>query len=404
MTNKKIFLSDLIKDAGQQLRQDFEEIKNNNPHAGESGSETEIILKDFLKDHLPRRFDIETGFIVGSDGTVSKQSDLIIFDALNCPVYRKGPKTFILPRDNVAAIIEVKSKLNKDELNDAAEKISSVKQIMPSPITNADQPVTFSNLINTNIFGCVFAFDSYTTLTTLAENLREINSAYESQNWIDLIVVIDKGIIGYAIQTPFGNHYPGWLGGACGDEFSVPPYYVHLAVNEPGTLTLNNFFVRLIGHLTFFRKRSTIDFASILGADPSQMILIEGYQYNLNKKLVPAEESHRRETFKNPRIRFNFYSKKERTILGQVSLLPWQDGAVIMCSVRFDPRIIFEHYFRSMKLNGIWVRGGAENDNIWLSSVLPIAEGAFIKYSKNIDKKLIVIRDTDDDNPPAVRI
>ena len=69
MTNKKIFLSDLIKDAGQQLRQDFEEIKNNNPHAGESGSETEIILKDFLKDHLPRRFDIETGFIVGSDGT-----------------------------------------------------------------------------------------------------------------------------------------------------------------------------------------------------------------------------------------------------------------------------------------------------------------------------------------------
>ena len=64
----------------------------------------------------------------------------------------------ILPRDNVPAVIEVKSKLNKDELQDAAAKIAGVKKIKATPICGADQPVTFSDIITTDILGCVFAF------------------------------------------------------------------------------------------------------------------------------------------------------------------------------------------------------------------------------------------------------
>jgi len=222
---KKISLKDLIREAGRQLRQDFDEIWSSNPHAGESGGEAEDILKKFLKQRLPRRFDIETGFIVGNDGTVSRQTDLIIFDALNSPVYRKGSRSHILPRDNVAAVIEVKSKPNKDELKDAAKKISSVKQIKPTPISTSDQPVTFSDFIMTHTLGCVFAFDSYTSLETLAENLREINSEYESDNWIDLVVVLDKGLIGYTAQVPFGGKFMRW-GGTTGEQFVIPPYYI----------------------------------------------------------------------------------------------------------------------------------------------------------------------------------
>src|SRR5262245_50787174 len=105
--NEKLMLKDLLKTAGKQLQSDFEEIQNNNPHAGDSGQEAEIILQKFLRDRIPRRFDIEGGLVVGHDGTVSRQTDLILFDALNCPVYRKGPKSHIIPRDNVASVIEV---------------------------------------------------------------------------------------------------------------------------------------------------------------------------------------------------------------------------------------------------------------------------------------------------------
>lgn len=403
MNEEKILLKDLIQSAGKQLRQDFEEIQQNNPHAAESGAEAELILKTFLKDRLPRRFDIESGLVVGPDGTVSKQTDLIIFDALNSPVYRKGPKVYILPRDNVAAVIEVKSKLNKDELKDAANKIASVKKIKASPITNIDQPVTFSDMIMTNTLGCVFAFDSYTSLITLSDNLKEINSNYESSDWIDLVVVLDKGYIGYAIQMPFGSYFPGWFGGTSTDEFPVPPYYIHLMKHESGDLTLNHFFIRLMAHLTFFRKRTSIDFGSVLGPDPSQSMTIQGYQYNLSRKLVQTEESHLAAKFKNPHIRFNIYSKKDRVFKGQVCLLPWQDGAVITCSTNFDPRTIFRHYFKSLRVNGMILPAG-RTENLWFSSVLPISEEDFIKHSKSIHEDLITLRDSNDENPPALKI
>jgi len=403
MDEEKILLKDLIKSASKQLLQDFKEIQNNNPLAVESGAEAELVLKAFLKDRLPRRFDVETGLVVGQDGTVSRQTDLIIFEVLNSPVYRKGPKIHILPRDNVAAIIEVKSKLNKDQLKDAAKKIASVKKLPPTPITNIDQPVTFSDMIITNTLGCVFVFDSYTSLLTLVDNLKEINSDYDLSDWIDLVVVLDQGYIGYAVQLPFGQNFPGWFGGAQGNDFPPPPHYIHLVKHEAGDLTLNHFFVKLMAHLTFFRKRSSLGFSSVLGPEPNEIMTIQGYQYNLKRKLVPVEKSHQAGEFKNPRIRFNIYSKKDNLLKGQVCYLPWQDGAVITCSVLFNPQLVFQHYFKSLKLKGIIFPAGMK-ENMLFSSVLPISESDFIKFSKSIHNDLITVRDSSDDNPPPPKL
>jgi hypothetical protein len=91
----------LLQAAGRQLQAEFQEIRDSNPHAGDSGAEAEEILKNFLRDRLPRRFGVESGIVLGTEGAISRQTDLIVFDALNSPVYRKGPRTHIVPRDNV---------------------------------------------------------------------------------------------------------------------------------------------------------------------------------------------------------------------------------------------------------------------------------------------------------------
>lgn len=80
------------------------------------------------------------------------------------------------------------------------------------------------------------------------------------------------------------------------DEFPIPPVYMHLAACQSGESTLNHFFVKLMSHLTFFQRRSTLDFREVLGALQAAK-LIQSYQYNLKKQLVPSEESHQRETF-----------------------------------------------------------------------------------------------------------
>ncbi|MBI4522405.1 MAG: hypothetical protein HY695_01190 [Deltaproteobacteria bacterium] len=55
------------------------------PHSGESGRATEDALRGLLKKHLPSRFDVTAGFALGQSGTTSRQADILIIDALNCP-------------------------------------------------------------------------------------------------------------------------------------------------------------------------------------------------------------------------------------------------------------------------------------------------------------------------------
>ena len=124
----KIDISSLIKEAGAHLRAEFEFIKSTNPHYGERGAEAENILIEFLNKHLPKRFAAASGFVIDRANNISSQMDVLIYDALNSPVYRKQERVSILPSDNVATAIEVKSKLNKAELQDASIKISSVKK------------------------------------------------------------------------------------------------------------------------------------------------------------------------------------------------------------------------------------------------------------------------------------
>jgi hypothetical protein len=68
----------LIQAAARQLREEFAAIQGTNPHSGESGAEAEGILKKFLKDRVPRRFDVESGVVIDTAGVVSRQTDLIV--------------------------------------------------------------------------------------------------------------------------------------------------------------------------------------------------------------------------------------------------------------------------------------------------------------------------------------
>jgi hypothetical protein len=403
MTPEPIDIKTLFLEAGKHLRSKFEEIARSNPHYGERGSESETILRDFLNAHIPQRFRADTGFILDFEGNISSQIDCVIFDALNTPIYRKGPNSCVFPIDNVAVAIEIKSNLNKRQLQDAANKISSVKRLRKSKLSEADEPVTFSELILTHTLGVVFAYDSDTTLDTLAGNLIEINKEYDSNEWIDLVIVLDKGIIEYFLQTPFDQTPIGWYGGTCSDDFMVFPYYVHLAKTEMGDLSLNKFFLSLISHLTFYRRRTTLPFESVLGKQSIKYITFHAYQYNLDKRLVDVEESHKIECFKPPRVRYNLYENGDKKFLGQVCCLPWQDGAVIMYSGKIPPELVFSPYFDEIGEQKRQYIPGHRGSNLLLSNVISISEEQFITVSEKFTGVFFADRDGDDDTPPWLK-
>lgn len=402
MSNDGINVKDLLTQAGKHLRDEFEDLKKTNPHYAERGAEAENILKDFLNARLPKRFAADTGLVIDFEDNISLQSDIIIYDASNSPIYRTGSRVLILPSDNVASVIEVKSKLDKDELEDAAKKIASVKKLKKSPLTDVDQPVTFSPLIMTKTYGVVFAYESETSLETLAENLKEINKQYPSDQWIDLIVVLDKGIIGYTIQSPFEQGFPGWLGGPADDEFPPPPLYVHLVKAELGDLTLNKFFVSLMSHLVFYRKRLSISFDSILGSGSKEAMTLNAYQYNLQRKLVEVTDDHKGGNFTMP-LRYNLYRDSDKKYLGQICRKGWQDGAIVTYSGFIRQELIFQPFFEHAKTNAVIMPGMMKsNDKFWVSSVIPLSEQDFIQVCESMTGKfggIIVKKDKDDGDP-----
>jgi len=85
------------------------------PHSGERGSNDEQRLISFIKQILPQRFGVGTGFIVNStsQGLTSKQNDIIIADEyFNSPLHRELSAQ-VYPIETVYAIIEVKGTISK---------------------------------------------------------------------------------------------------------------------------------------------------------------------------------------------------------------------------------------------------------------------------------------------------
>jgi hypothetical protein len=234
-----------------------------------------------------------------------------------------SPASLFLPIDHVAAVIEVKTSLNKSELKDAYEKIASCKGLKKSHQTAMDRAATGSELTTTGTMGIVFGFASDTSLGALADNVRELNEQFDSRLWPDLIVVLDKGIIAYTIRFP-GKSEPGGLVMApCSDEFMIPPGWEVLSIITDGELTLNRFFMMLLSQLTFFPHRpSSVPFAQLMGSSKTTARLVQHYQFDTSRNLcaVPTADA-------SATAELVLFTDEKPS--GQLAYFPWQDGGIV---------------------------------------------------------------------------
>lgn len=124
-------LEESFKAVAEKMRVDFEGISKQLEHKGLRGRVREIaVVNELLANYLPKQLGIATGEIVSSEGSVSKQMDIIIFDSFKSPLLLKEGEIHILPVESVYAVIEIKSNLNKAELEDSVEKVLSVKRML----------------------------------------------------------------------------------------------------------------------------------------------------------------------------------------------------------------------------------------------------------------------------------
>jgi hypothetical protein len=269
---------EIFAQAAKKLRQDFGELSTV-PHNLMKGQEAERIVRTFLSHHLPKRFAVGSGFIIDPNDSVSKQTDVIIYDAINCPVLRASDIAAIFPSDNVTAIVEVKSQLDKQRLEEAFENISAAKSLTKTQLP--ELPILQTN----QTFGCIFAFESSLTLNTLTQHYADLVRERGVGRHVDLILVLDRGLINLAGKPRGLDWAPLVVEGLGGPRAEG----AHIAAmsSDLGENSLDWFLRFLLAHLIHYRWMTNHPGFFLNKPAPSQGIM--AYIGSITKETDPVK-------------------------------------------------------------------------------------------------------------------
>lgn len=209
-SDETLKFNEIFEEISKTMRSDFERSRFAiQIHPSLKGEAAENIVRKFLESYIPNSLGITGGILVDSNGKRSKQLDVIIYDAEKTPIFFQSDNIRVIPVECAYSVIEVKSKLDSDELPTIFKNMDSVRNLEKKAFyTETDIP-PFSLYGRTwdhwpiNYF--VFAFDSI-GLDTLVSNINEIqtNDSRNPEQKIDMICVLDKGVIHY---TDDGDDY-----------------------------------------------------------------------------------------------------------------------------------------------------------------------------------------------------
>jgi hypothetical protein len=129
MSENTADLTRIFDEISKEMRSNFNKIRVALKNSGSKGESIEEIVRKFLQEYLPKNLAISSGMIVDSNGNSSKQIDIIIYDALKTPIFFKSGHIQVLPVECVYSVIEVKSMLNKDELEKIFANMDSVRNL-----------------------------------------------------------------------------------------------------------------------------------------------------------------------------------------------------------------------------------------------------------------------------------
>lgn len=171
-------------------------------HPGMKGAVTENVVIEFLKKYLPRNLDVCSGILIDSKGAVSRQLDIIIFDANKTPSLFFNAGLRVVPVECAYAVIEVKMQLSSQTLNDCIENMKSVKSLDRSSYYEQGQVIAHA----TKLYGIekdfwsdtlyfVFAFETKMQLSNLAIILNNFAESSAVNKRIDSIYCLDAGFI-----------------------------------------------------------------------------------------------------------------------------------------------------------------------------------------------------------------
>jgi hypothetical protein len=329
------------------------------------GSEVTVssALNEVLSRFLVWPFNVGSISIREMEGTGDAVFESAIYTSDTKASDIRGPVSI----SNVACVFHAAEILSVQELKEGYGRIGAVKRLK-RPLRN-----TRGHPVNDTPLGVIFCINSEMPLEKLAEEMMEINKTAPSAEWPDMVVVLEKGTVNYAVQFE-GDKIGGDFLLPNTADFPLMPMYVHVFARGLGPSSLNRLCGFLFMHLQVFSPGIKLpNEAAVEGVSRIGMNL-GGYQFNLKRQLVPVPEEMRADKGAGLRnLPFRIESRKGE-LLSHVQFIPWQEGGAIRVIGKMPLESVLVFLGPVMKQAQI-----IEQKNARISSVLPISKDDFLK-------------------------
>jgi hypothetical protein len=197
----------------QGLRARLDAVRAAISHAGEKGRALEADVQKLIRSFLPAEYGLSTGFIVSRtpDGNVeiSKQLDIIIYDALRAAPLMTIGTSDVFPIEAVYAYVEVKASLTQSKnlkrpassslekcLKDNAKLRQLRERVYWSPESGSPAAIRIERIHSLAIRSYIVAFEGkphFRTLDQLAQRLANVCKKVDSH--MHGVFVADLGFV-----------------------------------------------------------------------------------------------------------------------------------------------------------------------------------------------------------------
>lgn len=190
--------------ASKDLQLSLERARDAIEHNLSTGQALEEAVRVFLRKHLHSGLGITQGQVIDTAGNVTKQLDVIVYDAQSTPMLftSEDEGHQLVPVEGVVGVVEVKATISASSLPAIIANMQSVKSMTKSAY---HQPTRQALITNTyTMFGdelehfpivySLFAFES-SEMENLVRAFRKLNDVLPPSQRIDNTCLLDRGLI-----------------------------------------------------------------------------------------------------------------------------------------------------------------------------------------------------------------
>ena len=162
-------------------------------HFVSKGDASEYRWIEFLRTYLPDRYKVDKAMVIDSEGEISEQIDVVIYDGLYTPFIFKQDNHLYIPAESVYAVFEVKQEINKRNVIYAAKKVASVRKLKRTSASMVASGEKKGPRPLTKIVGGILATKNSISIDALEDHLRGLTELENGLGTLDLGCCGDKG-------------------------------------------------------------------------------------------------------------------------------------------------------------------------------------------------------------------